>query len=1014
MSESVGRLLSAGPRERFLGTAFAVDHSTLVTAFHCVGDRRTGEIHFPQTVWNIGDTALTARFAAGDPAADCAVLRLDEARPDLIDPLPLATQVTARFWRATGFPASLSDLGRVTVSGTITAVDGQLRGVPAIQLYAEQAVGGLALGGFSGSPVFAGSAPGVIGLIRYNPPNPDAPERGVGGIVFACPLAAIRALLDSVGAAPVLDATGVAVPGLVIGASAAGRQTALPPDRREFTGRSAETEELVAALTAPGAAPIVAIHGQPGVGKSALAIHIAHLVADAVPDARLHIDLRGADQRPIAVADALERLLVALGLPADAVAGTVEARTEQYRNLLSGKRALIVLDNASSAAQVRALLPHTSSCRVLVTSRRPMGAIDDAITVPLGTLSPEDATDLLAAMLGADRRATDRAGIEEVARLCGNLPLAIRIAAAQLRSRPHWTIAHLAGRLADERRRLSVLAVDDLAVRASFDSSYTALDTELATAFAALGAIRAPDFPAWTLAGLLDIPLFDAEELLDELVDAQLVAFARLDLTGGHRFRCHDLLRVYASEKAAERLSDHERSQGRSRLFSGYLTLLLEAMASLGPGKDLFLAESVPIVWRPPAEILSSTRSISAAEWFADERPGLVAAARQAYDDELWPYVWGLVDVLNGLFVAQRHGEESLEMKDLALRASRAAADTVAETGVLYSYTGYYMGKGAYAEAVAGLHDVIDRYTELGMSDRQARATLSLAVVERDRGRLAVAKPLLEQCIDLFTGGDDELVLASTRQNYAVVLRDQGWLAAADANLRLCLPIFRAHDDNSACGRGLHTRSVLHLQLGRLTEAAADLDEARPLCVKAGDARWTGIVDLFKARLLGHQRRWPEVLAALPACERIFDDSDDDLGRAQVWRTRGSALRALGDFPAALAEYARANEMYDATGEDRMKARLRYGTALTRLRAGNADEALSGFTSAAAMFEELDDQPWLLRTRRWLATLRSDDESASDWTEVRRIAELLIDRAGPGYFPVWLRPILDDAVAKGG
>ncbi|WP_280431715.1 NB-ARC domain-containing protein [Nocardia brasiliensis] len=1008
---SIGRLITAGVRARLLGTAFAVDDSTVVTAFHCVGDRHTGAVRFPEAAVDFAGTQVRVRYAAGDPVADCAVLRLDEPRPDVLSPLPLATRITARFWRATGFPASLAELGPMSISGTITASDGRLRGVPAVQLYAEQAVGGLALGGFSGAPVFAGSAPGVVGLIRYNPPAPDAPDRGIGGIVFACPVAAITALLDRVGVVPVMDISQVAVPGLAVGASAAGRQATLPPDRAEFTGRADATERLVAALTSADGPAIVAIHGQPGVGKSALAVHVAHRVSAAFPDARLHIDLRGADQRPVSVADALERLLIALGLPADALAATTEERSAQYRRLLAGLRALIVLDNASSAAQVRALLPEASGCAVLVTARRPMAALDNALTVALDALTADESAALLTAVLDDDARATDQDALAAVARLCGYLPLAIRIAAAQLRSRPHWTMAHLAGRLSDERRRLSVLAVDDLAVRTSFDSSYLALAPELATAFAALGALRGPDFPAWTLAALLDIPLYEAEDLLDALVDAQLVAFARRDITGGHRFRCHDLLRVYAAEKAAQRFSNTERAQGRARLFSGYLMLLLDAMAALGPGKDLFLAESVPIVWQPPPEIVAAAREAGTAQWFADDRPGLVAAARQAYEDGLWPYVWGIVDVLNGLFVAQRHGAESRELKDLALAASRTAADPVAEAGVLYSYTGYFMGKGAYAEAVAGLHEVIERYRALGMADRWARTMLSLAVVERDRGRLAVSGPLLEQCIQLFSAGEDELILASTRQNYAVVRRDQGYLAEAAADLDRCLPIFLAHGDNSACGRGLHSRAVLHLYLGRFADADADLATARPLCVQAGDARWTGIVDLFRARLLGRYGRWAELLATLPACERNFDDSDDDLGRAQVWRTFGAARRALGDYPGALREYARAAAVYDTTGEDRMKAKLCYGTALTHLRAGDPATALTGFTTADELFAELDDQPWLLRTRRWLVTLRPDRPGG--WPEVRSRAEQLIDRAGPGFFPAWLRPILAEAVAKG-
>jgi tetratricopeptide (TPR) repeat protein len=856
----------------------------------------------------------------------------------------------------------------------------------------------------------------VIGLIRYNPPHPDAAEHGLGGIVFACPTLALRSLLDSIGIHPTIDSSQAEIPGLAIGAAAATRAP-LPPDRREFIGRHGEIDSLLNALTTHKGG-VVAIHGPPGVGKSALAIHVAHLVAAEFPDGRLHIDLRGADQRPIATMDALERLLHAMGLPPNAIALTEAGRLEQYRKLLAGKRALIVLDNARSAAQLRPLLPRARNCSVLVTSRQPMSALDEATLLSLGALTSEEAARLLIAMLCDDPRTQDRAGLDELTTRCDHLPLAIRIAAAQLRSRPHWTVRHVVSRLADERHRLSVLAVDDLAVRASFDSSYAELSQAAAQAFAAVGGLSGPDFPPWTVAALLNISLFDAEELLNELADAQLVSFARLDVAGGHRYRCHDLLRAYAAERAIERFDDVTRRASRARLYSGYLALLVAAMSDLGPGKDLFLAESVPIVWQPPAEVAATVHTPGPIDWFTDERASLVAAARRAYEDELWPYVWGIIDVLNGLFLSQRHGYESLELKDLALKASQAADDPAAEAGALYSYMGYYMRTGEYAKAADRLSDVLARYRALGMRDREARTMLTLAVVERDQGRLAASARWLGECMDVFLAGNDDLILASTRQNYAVVLRDQGFLAASADALAQSLPVFYAHDDRSAIGRALHTRAVLNCFLGRISDAEADLDEARPMCVSAGDAHWTAIVDLSKARLLGHRARWSEVLIRLPECEKLFQDNEDNLGIAQAWRTRGAALRALGDLPGSLVQYAKAAAVYEVTSEERTKARLTYGTALTLLRGGDTVRAGAALTSAESVFVDLDDQCWLLRTRRWQAAMREDRDgrtaAAPAWTEVRRLAETLIERAGPGFFPEWLRPILLAAQAGSG
>ncbi|MFL5913568.1 MAG: NB-ARC domain-containing protein [Mycobacteriales bacterium] len=1011
---AVGRLTAPDGSGRLLGTAFAVDDCTVLTAFHCVGNRATGEVRLPNAVLDLDGARLGCSYLAGDSVSDCAALHLDQPLPPTARPLSLAEQVTAGFWRATGFPASLAELGSVTVSGTISNLEGQLRGVPAIQLYAEQSAAGLALGGLSGAPVFAGGAPGVIGLIRYNPPDPDSAGRGVGGIVYACPVTALLAVLESAGVSPVLDQSQARIPGQVIGVAATS-YAAVPPDRLEFTGRLEQIEILVTALSRHDAATVIAVHGQGGIGKSALAVHVAHLVAAQFPDGRFYLDLLGVDQRPMSPADALERLLLAMGLPPDSVAGTEAERAGQYRELLATRRAVIVLDNARSAAQVRPLLPGTPGCAVLVTSRQPMSALDDAMLMSLGTLSADEAASLLIAMLNDDPRAQDKDGVAAVARLCDHLPLAIRIAAAQLRSRPHWTVGHLVSRLSDERRRLSILEVDDLAVRSSFDSSYVGLPQPAAEAFAALGGIPGPDFPAWTLAALLEIDQLDAEDLLDDLVDAQLVTFSRRDVIGATRYRCHDLIRVYAAEKALDRFDDAERRAGQERLLSGYLTLLLAATS--GPGMDLFLAESVPIVWRPPEEVTAATRAAGRIEWFTDERVGLVAAARQAYEDGLWSYTWGIIDALNGLFVAQRHGTESLELKDLALKAASAARDPVAEAGVLYSYTSYYLTTGAHDKAVDVLRKAQARYRALGMRDREVRTLVSLGVVERDRGRLSVADSINQECLDYYRDGDDDLFFAAIQHNQSIVLREQGRLAETDQILAQCLPVFHAHDDTGV-GRILHTRAVLNRYLGRIAAAEADLDEARPYCVAAGNVRWTGIVDLSKVRLLGDAHRWAELLARLPECERLFDDSEDNLGRAQVWRTRGAALRAQGDLAGALSQYAEAAAVYDGTDDVRMKARLTYGSALTRLAGGDLPAAVDGFRAAEQVFVDIDDQCWLLRTRHRLATTvsASDGPAAARpaWTEVGRLGQALIERAGPEYFPAWLRPILAAARAGGG
>lgn len=1011
MSLPVGPIVDAsGGADALLGTAFAVDSTTLVTAFHCIGDRLRDEVRHGEVVWLVGGERLTAAYLAGDAAGDCALLRLATELPAASEPLALAAGPVGAAWRATGFPASLSDLGAVSISGTVTDPHGVLFGTPAVQLFAEQSGAGFALGGFSGAPVLRRDDDAVIGLIRYNPPRPEAVELGVGGIVFACPSSRVEALLESVGVTPRR-----ATPPEPTGDTGLGEPLSrLPPDRADFTGRASEIQELLATFSGhtDGTGVVVAIYGQPGVGKSALAVRLAHLVAGSYPDGVLHIDLQGADKEPLTVTEAVGRLLGALGVAAAQMPPGEPERLALYQRRLEGTRWLVVLDNARSAPQVRLLLPEAGGCAAVVTSRAVLSTLDATRMLALDVLDEPDAVVLLTRILGDDPRAADTDGITEIVRLCERLPLAVRIAAAQLRARPHWTVAHLVSRLGDERRRLALLEVADLAVRASFDISYTSLSPDLARAFAALGLVEAPDFPPWVLAALLDIASFDAEDLIEQLTEAQLVSFARTDAIGAFRYRCHDLLRLYAGERSAEAFSAPERAAAVERLSSGYLRLALAGTEGLGPGTDTFLASSVDLRWQPEEETVAAVERTPSIPWFVDERPSLVAAVRQAHEAGLWPSTWGLADALNVLFVRQRHGDESLEVKRLALDAARQAGDRAAEASALHSFAGLHLNRGEHTAAVSVLHEAIECYRDLGLDRQYARTILALAVVERDSGDLPGAAGHLAQCVELL-GADDELLLASARHNHAIVLREQCRLTEAMAALDHCITVFAAHRDHVGRGRALHTRAVLRRYVGDLEGAETDLGVARPLLTAAGDVRWTAIVDLCSVRILGQRGLWSELLDQLPGCEQMFADIDDNAGTVHVMKTRAGALRALGDHAAALALLEQATLLADAMDDRRTHARLRYSIALTRYRAGDVDAAVGGFGDAAQRCADIDDQPWFLRSRLWLARLAQEQSGAAAatplWQEVATLAGRLLDLAGPGYRPVWLGQVADEA-----
>ena len=345
----------------------------------------------------------------------------------------------------------------------------------------------------------------------------------------------------------------------------------LPPDIADFTGRLKELARVTALLEqasqAKGTAVVIsAVAGMAGVGKSALAIHVAHRLKARFPDAQLYVDLRGADGQPLDPFNVLARFLWALGVEDQFVPESLEDRASLYRSRLADRQALVLLDNAHNEAQVRPLLPGSPSCAVLVTSRRRLSALEGATVVDLEVMPYDEALELLGQLANAERVQSGPEAARKIICLCGRLPLAIRIAGRKLRDRPHWNLENYASRLDDERQRLGQLQLGDLDVRASFALSYRDLvadDARLFRLLAAAGDISSPELAAL----LLEVGLDTAGETLERLVDLQL-----LESAGNGRYRFHDLMRLFACEKLEQEESPEERQAARSRAERWYLT----------------------------------------------------------------------------------------------------------------------------------------------------------------------------------------------------------------------------------------------------------------------------------------------------------------------------------------------------------------------------------------------------------------------------------------------------------
>jgi DNA-binding SARP family transcriptional activator len=326
----------------------------------------------------------------------------------------------------------------------------------------------------------------------------------------------------------------------------------LPADIADFGGRDELCEELGAALVGAqdgGALPIIVLTGKPGVGKSAVAVHVAHGLRAQFPDGQLYSELGGSGSEPVSVGEVLARFIRALGAPGSAIPDGEVERAARFRTMMSGRRMLVLLDDAATEGQVRSLLPGEPSCAVIVTGRTMLTGLAGASVHQLDVLDPTRSRELLARVIGADRVNADVVTADALVRMVGGLPLALRIVGARLAARPRWPLSLMLDRLSDERYRLDELTHGEMMMRASLAMSYDGLPPEAARLLRLLGLVEMSSYPVWVAAAMLDCDEDAAARWLELLVDVHLLEVAALDLDATPRYRFHVIVRLFAHER---------------------------------------------------------------------------------------------------------------------------------------------------------------------------------------------------------------------------------------------------------------------------------------------------------------------------------------------------------------------------------------------------------------------------------------------------------------------------------
>ncbi|MEV4532656.1 BTAD domain-containing putative transcriptional regulator [Asanoa sp. NPDC049518] len=748
----------------------------------------------------------------------------------------------------------------------------------------------------------------------------------------------------------------------------------LPADTAGFTGRAAELDRLDVILRGPGPS-VAVVSGIPGVGKTALAVHWGHLRRDRFPDGQLYVDLRGYDDRPpLRPSAVLAVFLRAFGVPADEVPADPDEAAALYRSSLAERKVLVVLDNAGHTAQVRPLLPAGPGCAALVTSRDQLAGLavrDSAVRVPLDVLPAGDAADLLRGAIGAGRMEAEPGSAARLVDLCGHLPLALRIAAAQLTDGGLGDISTYVAALSGDRlTALRVHGDSQAAVRAAFGLSYARRSLPARRLFRLFGVVPCADLTTPTAAALTGVTANEAARLLAELADGHLVEQHRPG-----RYVAHDLLRVYAAERAGVEEPEPDRRQALDRLSDHYLRTVVAATRMVSP-QVIRLPDPVGTPVRDFADHAAAT------DWLEAERSNLLALVTHAATHGPHHYAWQLADALRGWLHRRLYVADSLVASRTALIAARRTGEPIGlaaaynclatvhwqanhtglalryftqgrvnahaagwaegESTALYGRAIIHVLRGAGPIAADDLGQALAINRRSGSARGEAICLNSLAVLHFELGDLHTAAGYAADSVRAYR--------SASAVGGAVPIANLGemkhLLGDSDTGLRLLAEALAAHravGNWSAEAAALTSLAAVHADRGDLARAEALVTAAEEL---AGDTRYDrlrvdvlnvgGAVDRRLGRLAQAERRHREALAR--SGRQPYPRAVALIGLARV-------SLAAGDHAAARQHAETARRLAAQAGY-----RLLDAFALDVLAVTDASDAATARAEAAAIY----------------------------------------------------------------
>jgi tetratricopeptide (TPR) repeat protein len=744
--------------------------------------------------------------------------------------------------------------------------------------------------------------------------------------------------------------------------SALALRYSLPPETPAFIGRNDELNRIIAEVAeAAGSGGVVAIHaidGMPGVGKTALAVHVAHELSARFPDRQLFIDLHAhtPGREPVAPQDALAELLTAVGIDPRFVPADVDGRAAMWRDQMAGQPALLLLDNAASSAQVAPLLPGDGTCLVLVTSRRYLGDLPGAVTpVMLDVLPPKQAEEMFTRL--APRAVADRAGVAEVVRLAGFLPLAVSLLGRVFARHPSWTLADLAVETHDS---LLTLKAEHHSIAAAFDVSYRHLEPRLRRFFDLLGLHPGTTTERYAAAAVAGISPGEAAGLLDALHGEGLVTE-----TGHRRYGMHDLLRRYARDHAAAD-PDGERALGR----------LLDYYQDTAARADARITRQTRQAPRPSASAPAASPPLEDAEqaltWARADRDSLLGCLDHATSTGQHARIVALTAALAELMQRDGPWTEAITRHRAAFQSARHLGDQLGHATALHNLGTARQLTGDYQGAARDLEQALDIYRDLGNRLGQANALHNLGTVRRLTGDYHRATSDLEQALTISGDLGDPLGQANALANLGIVRRLTANYQGAARDLEQALGIYRDLGSRLGQADALINLGAVRRLTGDYASATADLQLALAISGELGDQRGQANALFY----LGDVRRgtgdYPGATADLELALAISGELGDQRGQANALAWLGGVRRETGDYQAATADLEQALAIYDDLGDRLGRANTLLWLGVVRRGMGDYLGAAGHLERALAIYRDIGSRPGQANALNNLGSVRRE------------------------------------------